>query len=111
VVCKVAKNPFEKYVHSKLGYLFLPSFDAVHRLFLIICDNWKCNFEREIKARMAAGNWRYYALAKIMKSREISKSTKLKIYRTIIRKMCMVVRDGLCPSIWRRLSEYGKERS
>jgi hypothetical protein len=21
-----------------------------------------------------------------------------------------VVRDGLCPNIWRRLSEYGKER-
>jgi hypothetical protein len=41
--------------------------------------------ERDIKARMAAGNQSYYALTKIMESWEISKSTKLKIYRTIIK--------------------------
>jgi hypothetical protein len=43
------------------------------------------NCERDIKARMAAENGNYYALTKIMKSREISKSTRLKTYRTIIR--------------------------
>jgi hypothetical protein len=52
---------------------------------IIISDN--C--ERDIKARTAAGSWNYYALTKIMKSREISKSTKLKIYRTIIRPIVM----------------------
>jgi hypothetical protein len=34
---------------------------------------------------MAAENQSYYALIKIMKSQEISKSSKLKTYRTIIR--------------------------
>jgi hypothetical protein len=52
------------------------------------------NCERDIKARMAAGNRSYYALTKIMKSREISKSTKLKIYRTIIRPKVMYSCEG-----------------
>jgi hypothetical protein len=43
---------------------------------------------------MAAGNQSYYALAKIMKSREISKSTKLKIYRTIIRPIVIYGCEG-----------------
>jgi hypothetical protein len=51
-------------------------------LSIITRDN---NCEREIKARMTDGNQSYYALTKIMKSRQISKSTKLKIYKTIIR--------------------------
>jgi hypothetical protein len=38
---------------------------------------------------MAAGNWSYYALTKIMKSREIPKSSKLKIYITIISPIVM----------------------
>jgi hypothetical protein len=42
---------------------------------IITSDN---NCERDIKARMAAENGNYYALTKIMKSREISKSTRLK---------------------------------
>jgi hypothetical protein len=51
---------------------------------IITSDN---NCERDIKARMAAGNWSY-ALTKIMKSREISKSIRLEIYR-IIRPIVM----------------------
>jgi hypothetical protein len=50
--------------------------------------------ERDTKARMAAGNQSYYALTKIMKSQEISKSTKLKIYRTIIRPIGMYGCEG-----------------
>jgi hypothetical protein len=50
------------------------------------------------KARIAAGNWSYYALTKIMESREISKSTKLKIYRTVIRAIVMYGCDGLAVS-------------
>jgi hypothetical protein len=49
---------------------------------------------RDIKARMAVGNQSYYALTKIMKAREISKSTKLKIYKTIIRPIVMYGCDG-----------------
>jgi hypothetical protein len=52
------------------------------------------NCEREIKARMAAGNWSCYTLTKITKSQEISKSTKLKIYRTIIRPVVMYGCEG-----------------
>jgi hypothetical protein len=52
------------------------------------------NCERDIKARITAGNQSYYALTKIMKSREISKSTKLKIYRTIIRSVVMYGCEG-----------------
>jgi hypothetical protein len=52
------------------------------------------NHERDIKARMAAGNRCYYALSKIMKSREISKSTKLKIYRTLIIPIVMYGCEG-----------------
>jgi hypothetical protein len=58
---------------------------------IITSDN---DSERDIKARMAAGNRRYYALTKIMKSREISKSTKLKIYRTIIGPIVMYGCEG-----------------
>jgi hypothetical protein len=58
---------------------------------IITSDN---NCERDIKARMAAGNRFYYALTKIMKSREIQKSTKLKIYRTIIRQIIMYACEG-----------------
>jgi hypothetical protein len=47
---------------------------------IIASDN---NCDRDIKAKMAAGNRSDYALAKIMKSREMSKSTKLNIYRII----------------------------
>jgi hypothetical protein len=57
---------------------------------IITSDN---NCERDIKARMAAGNWSYYAQTKIMKSWEISKSTKLKIYR-IIRPIVMYGCEG-----------------
>jgi hypothetical protein len=42
---------------------------------------------------MEAGNQSYYALTKIMKFREISKSTKLKIYR-IIRTIVMNACEG-----------------
>jgi hypothetical protein len=52
------------------------------------------NCERDIKARKSAGNRCYYALTKIMKLREISKSTKLKIYRTIIRPIVMYSCEG-----------------
>jgi hypothetical protein len=61
------------------------------------------NCEREIKARMAAGNQSYYGLTKIMKSQEISQSTKLKIYRTIIRPVVMCGCEG-----W-TVSEHLKE--
>jgi hypothetical protein len=43
---------------------------------IITIDN---NCDRDIKARMAAGNRSYYAMTKILKSRDVSKSTKLKI--------------------------------
>jgi hypothetical protein len=58
---------------------------------IITSDN---NCERGIKARMAAGNRSYYALTKIMKSREISSSTKLKIYKKIIRPIVMYGCEG-----------------
>jgi hypothetical protein len=58
---------------------------------IITSDN---NCDRYIKARMAAGNQSYYALTKLMKSRGISKSTKLKIYRTIIRPVVMYGCEG-----------------
>jgi hypothetical protein len=58
---------------------------------IITSDN---NCERYIKPRMAAGNRSYYAVTKIMKSREISKSSKLKIYRTIVRPIIMYGYEG-----------------
>jgi hypothetical protein len=64
------------------------------------------NCERDIKARKSAGNRCYYVLTKIMKSREISKSTKVKIYRPIVMYGC---EGWTIPNIWRRISEYGKE--
>jgi hypothetical protein len=57
---------------------------------IITSDN---NCERDIKARMAAENW-CYILSKIIKSREISKSTKLKICRTIIRPIVIYGCEG-----------------
>jgi hypothetical protein len=40
---------------------------------------------------------------------------KVSVFRYILPcslvESCMVVRDGLYPNIWKRLSEYGKERS
>jgi hypothetical protein len=43
---------------------------------------------------MAVGNQSYYALTKIIKSREILKGTKLKIYGTIIGPIVMYVCEG-----------------
>jgi hypothetical protein len=57
----------------------------------------------DIKARMTAGNWSYYAVTKIIKSWETSKSNKLKIYRTIIRPLAMYGCEG-----W-TMSEHMKE--
>jgi hypothetical protein len=47
------------------------------------------NCERDIKARMAAGNQSYHVLTRIMKSWKISKSIKLKMSRTMIRPTVM----------------------
>jgi hypothetical protein len=58
---------------------------------IITSDN---NCESDIKARMAAGNRSYYALIKILKSQEISKSTKLKVYRKIIRPIVVYGSEG-----------------
>jgi hypothetical protein len=58
---------------------------------IITSDN---NCERDKKARMAYRNRSYYALTKIMKSREISKSTKLKIYTTISRPIVIYGCEG-----------------
>jgi hypothetical protein len=59
---------------------------------LIITSDTSC--ERDTKARMGAGNRSNYALTKIMKSQEISKRTKQKIYRTIIRPVVMYGCEG-----------------
>jgi hypothetical protein len=67
---------------------------------IITSDN---NCERDIKVRMAAGNRSYYALTKTVKSREISRSTKLKIYRKIIRPVVMYGCEG------RTMSEHMEE--
>jgi hypothetical protein len=85
---------------------------------IITSDN---NCERDIKARMTAGNRSYYDLIKIMKSREISKSTKPKIYRTMIRPVVMYGCEGWTVSehmeealrVWERKilrSLYGPKR-
>jgi hypothetical protein len=43
----------------------------------------------DIKARIATGNKCYYALNSLIKSKNISRSAKLNIYRTIIRPIVM----------------------
>jgi hypothetical protein len=58
---------------------------------IITSDN---NCERDIEARVTAENRSYYALTRIMKSRKISKCTKLKIDRTIIRPIVMYGCEG-----------------
>jgi hypothetical protein len=58
---------------------------------IITSDN---NCEGDIKARMAGGNRSYRALTTIMKSRKISKGTKLKIYKTMIRPVVIYVCEG-----------------
>lgn len=48
VVCKISKEVFRKYAHSKLEHLQLPLFGAVHFkqvMFPIICDNCKYNLK------------------------------------------------------------------
>jgi hypothetical protein len=63
---------------------------------IITSDN---NCDRDLKARMAAGNRSYYAMTKILKSRDVSKSTKLKIYRTItLVNTIFVARNVECDS-------------
>jgi hypothetical protein len=55
---------------------------------IITSDN---NFERHIKARMAAGN---QCSVQNNEVTEISKSTKLKIYRTLIRPIVLYGCEG-----------------
>jgi hypothetical protein len=73
------------------GKLYQEVTDFKYLGSIIASDNKR---ERDIKARMAAGNRSYYALTKIMKSREISTSTKLKICRTIIRPVVIYGCEG-----------------
>jgi hypothetical protein len=85
---------------------------------IITSDN---NCERDTEVRMAAGNQCYYTLTKIMKSRAISTSIRLKIYRTIIRSIIMYGYEGWTISehteealrVWDRKTlrkVYGPER-
>jgi hypothetical protein len=53
-----------------------------------------------MKARMAAVNRSYHALTRIMESWDMSDSSKLEIYRTMIKPIVMVMRDGLYLNIW-----------
>lgn len=46
---------------------------------------WDNDCSKDIKARISAGNRCYYALGKVMRTRYISKQTKLLIYKTIIK--------------------------
>ena len=43
------------------------------------------DIETEIKSKIAVGNKCYYALGPILKRRSISQSTKIRLYKTIIR--------------------------
>jgi hypothetical protein len=43
----------------------------------------------EIKARLAAGNWCYFAFPKLLKSSSVSRNTKKRICRSIIRPVLM----------------------
>ena len=53
---------------------------------LVTYDN---DCSKDIKARMAAGNRCFFALAKAMKTRYLSKQTKLQIYNTVIKPTVM----------------------
>jgi hypothetical protein len=72
-----------KVYHKVTDFKYLGSITA--------SDN---NCERDVRDRRAAGNRSDYALAKIMKSKEMSKSTELNIYRTIIKPIVMYGCEG-----------------
>jgi hypothetical protein len=69
------------------------------------------NCERDIKARMAAENELLCSDQNNEVMGDIKKHQTENIQNNNQANSRMVVRDGLCPNIWRRLSEYGKERS
>jgi hypothetical protein len=50
----------------------------------------------EIKARLAAGNRCYFAFLKLLKSSLVSRSTKKRIYRSIIRPVVMYGAETWC---------------
>jgi hypothetical protein len=77
-------------------------------IFKTVEGEFSDNCEADKKVRMAAGNQSYHAPTRIMKSQDISKSTKLKIYRTMIRPIVMYGCEGWSMS---EHMEYGKERS
>jgi len=60
--------------------------DRASSTILILGVYCKCNsIDEEIKERIALGTKAYYANLKIFKSRLVTKQSKLKLYRTVIR--------------------------
>ncbi|XP_029342215.1 uncharacterized protein LOC115033562 [Acyrthosiphon pisum] len=61
----------------------------------LINVNQQANSHNEIKRRITAGNKSYFVLVPIFKSRLISKNTKIRLYKVLIRPIdCMLVEHG-----------------
>jgi hypothetical protein len=79
--------PEDVHTHLEVGAY---KFNRVQK-FKYLCSLLTQNNEiqEEIKARIHAGNKCYFGLNKLFKSRMLSKSLKIQLYRTLIRPVVM----------------------
>jgi hypothetical protein len=57
--------------------------------YLGVDVNHQANSHEEIKRRITAGNKSYFALVPVFKSRLISKNTKIRLYKVLIRPIVL----------------------
>jgi len=80
---QIKRMGIKDVTHLKTYYFAFESVENFNYLGCILNADNKMNIE--IAERIAKGNKAYYANAKLMKSKFLTKNTKMKIYKTMIR--------------------------
>lgn len=75
-------------------------------MYLGINSNNKVTVE-EIKRRIMLGNCVYFSNVKLIRSKLVTWSTKMKVYKTLILPVMTNGSEGMDPKFWRRYSFDG----
>lgn len=67
-------------------------------IYLGVIINRKCEREEEIKKRVQAGNRAFYHNKSLLKDKKLSRETKIKIYKTLIRPVVAYAAETACYS-------------
>jgi len=65
----------------------------------------------EIKGRIMAGNRSYYSILSLLRSKAVSRTTKIRMYKTIIRPVVLYGSEAWCLTANGEINcVFGKER-